>query len=150
MLWTTVESNVTDSSIYIPRANKALIISAGVLSYCCGMLCCMFDWHLSSQDYSTQCSDCVNCFFCLSSCITTTKSLIPCCENGSSWVTQSLTPSALYCRPSPNAGIGVLIIACWVKPRCALLNLQRGVTGTARMLHALTHSSISRQVREQM
>ena len=28
--------------------------------------------------------------------------------------------------------------------------LQRGVTGTARMLHALTHSSISRQVREQM
>ena len=26
----------------------------------------------------------------------------------------------------------------------------RGVTGTARMLHALTHSSISRQVREQM
>ena len=32
----------------------------------------------------------------------------------------------------------------------ALLTLQRGVTGTARMLHALTHSSISRQVREQM
>ena len=31
-----------------------------------------------------------------------------------------------------------------------LLILQRGVTGTARMLHALTHSSISRQVREQM
>ena len=31
-----------------------------------------------------------------------------------------------------------------------LLTLQRGVTGTARMLHALTHSSISRQVREQM
>ena len=30
------------------------------------------------------------------------------------------------------------------------LSLQRGVTGTARMLHALTHSSISRQVREQM
>jgi len=30
-----------------------------------------------------------------------------------------------------------------------LLTLQRGVTGTARMLHALTHSSIS-QVREQM
>ena len=30
------------------------------------------------------------------------------------------------------------------------LTLQRGVTGTARMLHALTHSSISRQVREQM
>ena len=29
------------------------------------------------------------------------------------------------------------------------LTLQRGVTGTARMLHALTHSSISRQVREQ-
>ena len=26
----------------------------------------------------------------------------------------------------------------------------RGVTGTARMLHALTNSSISRQVREQM
>jgi len=26
------------------------------------------------------------------------------------------------------------------------LTLQRGVTGTARMLHALTHSSISRQV----
>ena len=26
----------------------------------------------------------------------------------------------------------------------------RGVTGTAHMLHALTHSSISRQVREQM
>ena len=32
----------------------------------------------------------------------------------------------------------------------SLLTLQRGVTGTARMLHALTHSSISRQVREQM
>jgi len=31
-----------------------------------------------------------------------------------------------------------------------LLTLQRGMTGTARMLHALTHSSISRQVREQM
>jgi len=31
-----------------------------------------------------------------------------------------------------------------------ILTLQRGVTGTARMLHALTHSSISRQVREQM
>ena len=31
-----------------------------------------------------------------------------------------------------------------------VLTLQRGVTGTARMLHALTHSSISRQVREQM
>ena len=31
-----------------------------------------------------------------------------------------------------------------------LLTLQRGVTGTARMLHALTHPSISRQVREQM
>ena len=31
-----------------------------------------------------------------------------------------------------------------------LLTLQRGVMGTARMLHALTHSSISRQVREQM
>ena len=30
------------------------------------------------------------------------------------------------------------------------LTLQRAVTGTARMLHALTHSSISRQVREQM
>ena len=31
------------------------------------------------------------------------------------------------------------------------LTLQRGVRGTARMLHALTHSSfISRQVREQM
>ena len=30
------------------------------------------------------------------------------------------------------------------------LTLQRGVTGTARMLHALTHSSISRQVREQI
>jgi len=30
------------------------------------------------------------------------------------------------------------------------LTLQRGVTGIARMLHALTHSSISRQVREQM
>ena len=34
--------------------------------------------------------------------------------------------------------------------RFVLLTLQRGVTGTARMLHALTHSSISRQVREQM
>jgi len=34
--------------------------------------------------------------------------------------------------------------------RTLLLTLQRGVTGTARMLHALTHSSISRQVREQM
>ena len=30
------------------------------------------------------------------------------------------------------------------------LTLQRGVMGTARMLHALTHSSISRQVRGQM
>ena len=34
--------------------------------------------------------------------------------------------------------------------RNIILTLQRGVTGTARMLHALTHSSISRQVREQM
>ena len=33
---------------------------------------------------------------------------------------------------------------------CWHLLLQRGVTGTARMLHALTHSSISRQVSEQM
>jgi len=32
--------------------------------------------------------------------------------------------------------------------RC--LTLQRGVTGTAHMLHTLTHSSISRQVRERM
>ena len=32
----------------------------------------------------------------------------------------------------------------------SLLTLQRGVMGTARMLHALTHSSISPQVREQM
>ena len=32
----------------------------------------------------------------------------------------------------------------------SFLTLQRGVTGTARMLHALTHSSISRQVMEQM
>ena len=30
------------------------------------------------------------------------------------------------------------------------LTLQRGVMGTARMLHALTHLSKSRQVREQM
>ena len=30
------------------------------------------------------------------------------------------------------------------------LTLQRGVTGTARILHALSHSSISGQVREQM
>ena len=35
-------------------------------------------------------------------------------------------------------------------PLTSKLTLQRGVTGTARMLHALTHSSISRQVREQM
>ena len=34
--------------------------------------------------------------------------------------------------------------------KLVLLTLQRGVTGTARMLHALTHSSISRQVKEQM
>ena len=34
--------------------------------------------------------------------------------------------------------------------RLTQLTLQRGETGTARMLHALTHSSISRQVREQM
>ena len=31
-----------------------------------------------------------------------------------------------------------------------ILTFQRGVTGTARMLDALTHLSISRQVREQM
>ena len=31
-----------------------------------------------------------------------------------------------------------------------ILTLPRGVTGTAHMLHALTHSSISLQVREQM
>ena len=35
-------------------------------------------------------------------------------------------------------------------PVSSALTLQRGVTGTARMLHAVTHSSISRQVREQM
>ena len=39
------------------------------------------------------------------------------------------------------------IFVLWV---VYLLTLQRGVTGTARMLHAPTHSSISRQVRGQM
>ena len=45
--------------------------------------------------------------------------------------------------------------SCWLLIELPVLiltylTLQRGVTGTARMLHALTHSSISRQVREQM
>ena len=65
--------------------------------------------------------------------------------------------------PSPNTTTqgkiqGSAEITIW-KHRCEVeslawgnlsLTLQRGVTGTARMLHALTHSSISRQVREQM
>jgi len=46
--------------------------------------------------------------------------------------------------PQVRARFGLILIVCQV------LTLQRGVTGTARMLHALTHSSISRQVREQM
>ena len=42
-------------------------------------------------------------------------------------------------------------LQAWSSPEGSRkLTLQRGVTGTARMLHALTHSSISRQVREQM
>ena len=42
--------------------------------------------------------------------------------------------------------------SAWSDGHCAhTVNITcRGVTGTARMLHALTHSSISRQVREQM
>ena len=46
--------------------------------------------------------------------------------------------------------LGVLILILITGEFLASLTLQRGVTGTARMLHALTHSSISRQVREQM
>jgi len=44
---------------------------------------------------------------------------------------------------------GIIVLECSDED-ISRLNLQRGVTGTARMLHALTHSSISRQVREQM
>ena len=44
----------------------------------------------------------------------------------------------------------MVIVKTFRKPHITVLTLQRGVTGTARMLHALTHSSISRQVREQM
>jgi len=42
--------------------------------------------------------------------------------------------------------------SAWSDGHCPhIINITcRGVTGTARMLHALTHSSISRQVREQM
>ena len=42
------------------------------------------------------------------------------------------------------------VTSIWEKCTRCTLTLQRGVTGTARMLHSLTHSSISRQVREQM
>lgn len=49
----------------------------------------------------------------------TTKSLISYCEHGIPGVTQSLTSSALYSRSSSNAGVGEVIIACWVKPRSA-------------------------------
>jgi hypothetical protein len=41
----------------------------------------------------------------------TTKSLIPYREHGSPGVTQSLIPSALYSRPSSNAGLGEEMIA---------------------------------------
>lgn len=49
----------------------------------------------------------------------TTKYLIPHREHDSPGVTQSLRPSALYSRPSSNAGLGEVIVACCVKPRCA-------------------------------
>ena len=58
-------------------------------------------------------------------------------------------PNVVYSRNIP--------LHCVLLERCTsklsahrILTFQRGVTGTARMLHALTHSSISRQVREQM
>ena len=47
-------------------------------------------------------------------------------------------------------GNRVLKKVLYMSLRTTQLTLQRGVTGTARMLHALTHSSISRQVKEQM
>ena len=55
----------------------------------------------------------------------------------------TLSPRAWYEHFNPPA---------WSDGHCPhTVNITcRGVTGTARMLHALTHSSISRQVREQM
>ena len=59
---------------------------------------------------------------------------------------RSLTSSthSLFTSPVPSSLLGPIFFLI------TALALQRGVTGTARMLHALTHSSISRQVREQM
>ena len=51
----------------------------------------------------------------------------------------------------PRVWKGVVKVYCLLfRKGIAILTLQRGVTGTAHMLHALTHSSISRQVRQQM
>ena len=48
--------------------------------------------------------------------------------------------------------INIINPSAWSDGHCPhTVNITcRGVMGTARMLHALTHSSISRQVREQM
>jgi len=59
----------------------------------------------------------------------------------------------LFCNPSqvyPAVLLMYFISAAVILLASLALTLQRGVTGTARMLHALTHSSISRQVSEQM
>ena len=56
----------------------------------------------------------------------------------------SVKRKSFYASPLKNKFSAAIV-------RCQkLLTLQRGVTGTARMLHAPTHSSISRQVREHM
>ena len=65
------------------------------------------------------------------------------------WQNQDITGIKL----SKNQQLSTLLYSddCVLIADRILLTLQRGVTGTApRMLHALTHSSISRQVREQM
>jgi len=54
------------------------------------------------------------------------------------------------CMDKDINGYGEYDLEIMSRKKSSKLTLQRGVTGTARMLHALTHSSISRQVREQM
>ena len=71
-------------------------------------------------------------------------------------VTQAAKFSKLCLFLTQNVYVSIIILITTMVSfpksisRFVFLTLQRGVTGTARMLHALTHSSISRQVREQM
>jgi len=68
-----------------------------------------------------------------------------CCRKGLQLRWRTLVSAVMNLRIPWNAGN--FLTSC---KAVSCLTLQRGVTGTARMLHALTHSSISRQVREQM